>query len=317
MAIDIFNIQPNIIDPSIKGKIFWFYGEPGTRKTTVAAHFPSPLLLATEYGYKFINGVKAANLTNWNDMRQIYRQLKTEEAQQMYKTIVFDRADTLYDYCKEYIIKMWNSNLKSGEPIRDLNETPYSSGYSMARKEFNSVIKGLESLGYGLVFITHDKVDMEKITKQDLENNAAKVLRGYTDFIFLLRKEKIDNKDTVIAYSQMVGADSKSRVRYFTPKFEFNYENLEKELKLAIDKQIQMEGIKVAVQEKQKTEERGLEEIKTSVINLAQNLQKTPKWEGVVNTITTIMQGTPISKAEEEHREKLLILETYLIGIED
>lgn len=63
MAIDILTIKPNVIDPSINGKIFWFYGEPGTRKTSVAACFPSPLLVATERGYKFINGVKAANVS--------------------------------------------------------------------------------------------------------------------------------------------------------------------------------------------------------------------------------------------------------------
>lgn len=309
--IDLKNIQPHVIDPSLNGKIFWFYGEPSTRKTTVASKFPKSLIIATEKGYKFINGAMAVDINSWNDMRQIYRQLKDEEIKSKFNTIVYDRADTLYDYCKEYICKT--------NGINDLGELPYSQGYIKARKEFNSIVKGIENLGYGMVFITHDKVDMEKVTKQDLENNAAKVIRGYADFIFLVKKEKVDDKDTVIAYSQMVSAESKSRLRYFTPSFEFTFENLQEELEKSINKQIEMEGIEVKIQKTKINETRSFDKLRQDVIDLYTTFAE--KEHSALADIQTViqnqMQGVPISKANETFYDQLLTIETYMLGIED
>lgn len=309
--IDLKELTPNIIDPSLRGKIFWFYGEPSTRKTSVASKFPNALLVATERGYKFINGVIAADVNSWNDMRQIYRQLKDDEIKNKFSTIVFDRADTLYDYCKEYICKT--------NGISDLGELAYSQGYTKARKEFNSIIKGIEGLGYGMVFITHDKVDMEKVTKQDLENNAAKVLRGYADFIFLLRKENVNDHDTVVAYSQILGADSKSRPRYFAPQFEFTFDNLQEELKKSIDKQIEMEGIEVKVQETKRTEGRDFETLRDDVIRLYSEFaaKEHSALPDIQSVIQAQMQGVPVSKANESFYDQLLTIETYILGIED
>lgn len=312
MAVgNLTELSPNIIDPSLNGKIFWFYGEPGTRKTSIAAKFPGALLIATENGYKFINGVYAQRISSWNEMKQVYRQLKQQEVQEKFKTIVFDRADSLYEYCKQYICSIKN--------IQDLGDLAYSAGYSAARREFNSIIKGIESLGYGMVFITHDKVDMEKQTKQDLENNAAKVLRGYADFTFLLKKEEKEGAETVVAYSQREESDTKTRARYFTPSFEFTYENLCKELELAIEKQVQMEGIEVKIQDKIKEEQRLFNEIQESVIKIYTHLIQIEhaKLPEIAEVINNQMQGVKLSEAPESYYEKLLVIETYLLGIDD
>jgi len=311
MAVgNLMELTPHVIDPSLNGKIFWFYGEPSTRKTSVATKFPGALLLATENGYKFINGVIAQRISSWGEVKQVYRQLKNPEVQEKFKTIVFDRADTLYDYCKQYICSI--------KGISDLGELAYSAGYTAAKKEFNSIIKGIESLGYGMVFITHDKVDMEKQTKQDLENNAAKVLRGYADFTFLLKKEVLNDVDTVVAYSQRNESDTKTRARYFTSSFEFTYENLEKELRNAIEKQIQMEGIEVQVRERQVEQTRSFEEVKESVIQLYTHFVQIEhaEVENINDIIAGQMQGVRISQAPESYYEKLLVIETYLLGIE-
>lgn len=311
MAVgNLMELTPHVIDPSLNGKIFWFYGEPSTRKTSVATKFPGALLLATENGYKFINGVIAQRISSWGEVKQVYRQLKNPEVQEKFKTIVFDRADTLYDYCKQYICSI--------KGISDLGELAYSAGYTAAKKEFNSIIKGIESLGYGMVFITHDKVDMEKQTKQDLENNAAKVLKGYADFTFLLKKEVLNDVDTVVAYSQRNESDTKTRARYFTSSFEFTYENLEKELRNAIEKQIQMEGIEVQVKERQVEQTRSFEEVKESVIQLYTHFVQIEhaEVENINDIIAGQMQGVRISQAPESYYEKLLVIETYLLGIE-
>ena len=170
-----------------------------------------------------------------------------------------------------------------------------------------------------MVFITHDKVDMEKQTKQDLENNAAKVLRGYADFTFLLKKETIDGAETVIAYSQKDESDTKTRARYFTASFEFTYENLCKELKSAIDKQIQMEGIEVKVQNAKVEEQRTFAEVQESVIKMYTHFIQIEHAElpNIEAVIAGQMQGVRLSQAPESYYDRLLVIETYLMGIED
>jgi hypothetical protein len=159
---------------------------------------------------------------------------------------------------------------------------------------------------------------MEKQTKQDLENNAAKVLRGYADFTFLLKKETVEDVDTVIAYSQRNESDTKRRARYFTASFEFTYENLQKELKSAIDKQIQMEGIEVQVRERQVEQTRSFDELRDSVIQLYTHFIQIEHAE--INNINDViagqMQGVRLSQAPESYYDKLLVIEAYLLGIE-
>lgn len=308
--IDLMSIKPHVIDPSLNGKIFWFYGEPGTRKTSVAAKFPQSLIIATENGYKFINGVRAQNISNWNEMKQVYRQLKDKEVMQAYRTIVFDRADTLYEYCKTYICAI--------KGISDLGELAFSAGYRAAKNEFNSVIKGIESLGYGIIFITHDKIDMEKQTRQDMESSAAKVLKGYTDFIFLLKKEVVEERQTVVAYSQKVETDTKARLRYFVPSFEFTFENLQKELESAVQKQIQMEGIEVEIKERMIEEKRSLEEVRNSVIQLYSEFKESDhaKLPDIESVIMTQLPGIRISQTNESYYDKLLTIEAFMLDIE-
>lgn len=311
MVEDILSLQPYVIDPSLQGKIFWFYGGPGTRKTTIASRFPKPLFLASEKGYKFINGVFKVDIQNWNDIRQVYRQLKEQEVQDRYKTIVFDRADTIYDYCKDYICKT--------NGIKELGELPYSQGFTKAKKEFSSIIKGIENLGYGIVFITHEKTDINKLTTQDLENTAAKVIRGFSDFIFLLRREVLEERQTVVAYTQLVDTDTKSRPRYFTDRFEFTFENLQNELNKAIQKQIEMEGIETRIAEKKSEEVRSFDEIRNSVISLYTKFktEEHSMLADIERVIQIQMQGVRISQANESFYDSLLTIETYMLSIEE
>ena len=47
MAIDIFNIKPNIVTRDLSGKRFLFYGGGKSGRTTNACKFPEPILLAS------------------------------------------------------------------------------------------------------------------------------------------------------------------------------------------------------------------------------------------------------------------------------
>lgn len=314
MASDLLNIQPYVIDPSLEGKIFWFYGEAGTRKTSVAAKFPSALILATERGYKYINGCYAKDIASWNEFKRVLVELKDDEVRTKFKTLVFDRIDTLYEMCIKYVLARLG--------VDDLSGAGYGKGWKTLKDELKNTFRTIENLGYGIVFISHDKditKNMEKVgSKLDLEKTGALIFKGMCDFIFNVRKEITeDGRQTVMAYSDCIDAESKKRPRYFTSKFEFTFENLKKEHEEAIKKQINMEGCEVRVQEHKESEKRSIEEIKKSILELATPYRDTPKMEEINECMNIQLQSANFKEVGQSYYDELLVIETFLIGLAD
>lgn len=66
-------------------------------KTTIATKFPDHLLLAFEKGYNAIPGAMAQPINSWSEFRKVLRQLKDEEIQKKFSTIIIDTAK---DVCR-------------------------------------------------------------------------------------------------------------------------------------------------------------------------------------------------------------------------
>lgn len=101
MAIDIFNIKPNVVSRDLSGKSFFFYGERKSGKTTNACKFPKPILLAYEKGYGLLPGVIAQPINSWKEGLEVKKQLlkdaqaveNGEKAETVFKTVVVDTAN--------------------------------------------------------------------------------------------------------------------------------------------------------------------------------------------------------------------------------
>ena len=64
---------------------------------------PNSLLLAYERGYNALPGVIAQDITSWTEMKQVYKELKKPEVQEVYKALVVDTIDIAADMCQKYI----------------------------------------------------------------------------------------------------------------------------------------------------------------------------------------------------------------------
>ena len=234
----------------------------------------------------------------------------------MYDTVVFDRADTIYNYCYDYTLKQLN--------VTNPSEIAYGNGWKAIEREWIKAMNKVEAEGYGIIFITHDKDIMnQKLeyvgTKIKLESQAANVIRGMTDFIFNLRKEVVDGYQTVMAYSDLTSVETKKRARYFTEKFEFTFENLEKELQIAMEKQIKIEGIAVEVQERKELKERPFEEVRANVLRMIQECTEkdSPHLGDITQLVKTQLQGNRISSVGEGYYNQMLVIEAFLLSILD
>lgn len=321
--MDLLNIKPNVISDSVSDKIFLFYGEGGTRKTTVGGNFDNSIIAAFEIGFKFISGAIAKPIRSWTDFKAFLRELRKDEVKARYETVVIDTVTIAYSMCSDYVL----APLGASDP----GELKYGLGWRAIRKEFEKAILSIPQMGYGLVLIAHADEMVEDSTntvkaKVDIDKRPAAIIKGLADFIFYTRKEYRDGSEerpedlTVYAYSGLMDIESKSRSRYFTRRFEFTYENLVQELKNAVEKQKKVEGVS-AVSEKSDlhtVEEEDFETLRDSVLELATRLLESEAAQIAEQKILEIMpDGVRISKASPLLHKNLQILESELLDIEE
>lgn len=319
--MNLLDIKPHVISEDLSDKIFLFYGEAGTRKTTVGAAFDGSLLAAFEIGYKFISGVRAVPITNWVEFKQLLRELKKPEVKEEYKVIVVDTISLAYSSCTKFVLAQYG--------VSDPGDIGFGKGWRAVRKEFEEAILSIPQMGYGLVLIAHADEMEEKDSikaKVDIDKRPASIIKGLADFIFYVRNEYRDDSEgntpdnqTVYAYNKLVQIETKTRSRYFSPRFEFTYENLEFEMKRAIEEQKKVEGIVTvkATSSLHEIHEGDFEQLQLDVINLATGLLNNPiTAEKTYSRIESLFNGVRLSETTELHRPKLEILLAELSDIQ-
>lgn len=249
--INIFEIKRNIVNRNLLGYSFLFYGDPKTGKTTIASKFPKALLLAFEKGYMAIPGVMAQPINNWSEFKKVLKQLKEDQAKEMFETIVLDTGDIAYDYVIDYVC----ANAKradGGYGVDAIGDIGYGKGYGMAEKEFDESLRSIVQMGYGLVIISHavDKsitdangVEYSRIMPT-MDKRAVKIVSRMTDVIGYARPITQDDGTTVTKLFMrgntrfMAG----SRFKYTPDVIDFNYQSLVNAIGDAIDKQAAEDG---------------------------------------------------------------------------
>ena len=128
MAIDLLSIKPNKVSRDLSGYTIYIYGAGGTGKTTLASQLDRALLVAFEIGYKAIPGIRAQDIKTWAEFKQLVRELKKPEVQEVFKSICIDTIDIATDLCEKYIC--------SREGVEKLADIPWGGGWKMMKKEF-------------------------------------------------------------------------------------------------------------------------------------------------------------------------------------
>jgi len=310
MAINLDDVKPNVVTADPVSKIWLFYGEMGTRKTSVACAFPNHLLIAYDIGYKFINGANALPVQNWNDFKSVTKQLDLQKNKDRFSTVIIDTAGKCYQACYKYMCNQMG--------VSDPTEAgKYGIGWKKIRDEFETTIYSIAQKGYGVILLAHsDEVEKEDSTtkqkyiqtKIDTDRRPEIIIKQMSDFVFYLHKEikPETNEPTVYAYTNLVQIDTKTRSRYFSPKFEFTYENLCAELENAVAKQYEMENLArpenyVEINPYVK-EAVNFAELKAKVISLAQDLLGCGNISAENDTTTLLsnmFKGVPVSQVEE------------------
>ena len=247
MAIDIFNIQPTTISRDLKGKFVCIYSLPKVGKTSMACQFPKNLLLAFEKGYNAIAGVKPIDVTKWSDLKLVLRQLEKPEARLLYDTVTIDTVGIAWEMCEQFVCAQ--------NGVQKIADIPWGGGYSACKKEFESCLRKITQLGYGLVIIAHvDKRTEKRADDSEVEilgpaipKRAYEIVNQLVDIIGYIDVtwDEEGNSERWLYTRKTPTVMAGSRFKYLAPKIKFGYQELVNAISDAIDQSEKLDGAMV------------------------------------------------------------------------
>lgn len=256
MAINLLGLQPHKVSRDLSGYITFIYGPPKVGKTTLATQMPGALLLAFERGYNAIPGIIAQDVNTWGEMKQIFRELKKPEVQEVYKTIIVDTVDIAADLCQKYICNQLG--------IDNMGDGGWgTNSWSKYKKEFEDVFRGLTMMGYAVVFISHSKTGTDKdqtgkefgFTKPTTQSSALQIIENMADIYCYARmylgSDGEEKRVLTLRSPAGSGISCGSRFKHITPEIPLSYESLTKAIGEAIDKEAKEHDNKFVTNERE------------------------------------------------------------------
>lgn len=247
MALDLLNLQPSVISRDLKGKFVCIYSIPKAGKTSLACQFPKNLLLGFEHGWNAISGAMAVDITKWADFKLYLRQLEKPELKEKFNTITIDTVGLAWEMCEQYIC--------SQNSVQKISDIPWGGGYAACKKEFESCLRKITQLGYGLVIIAHSEKRVEKrsddseveilgpaIPKRayDIVNQLVDII-GYIDVTW----DEEGGSERWLYTRKTPTIMAGSRFKYLPPKIKFGYEELVDAISKAIEDSERLDGAMV------------------------------------------------------------------------
>ena len=302
MAIDIFNIQPTTISRDLKGKFVCIYSLPKVGKTSMACQFPKNLLCAFEKGYNAIAGIKPIDITKWSDFKLVLRQLEKPEARQLYDTVTLDTVGIAWEMCDQFICAQ--------NGVQKIADIPWGGGYAACKKEFESCLRKITQLGYGLVIIAHvDKRTEKRADDSEVEilgpaipKRAYEIVNQLVDIIGYIDVtwDEEGNSERWLYTRKTPTVMAGSRFKYLAPKIKFGYQELVDAISDAIDKSEKLDGATVVETTELIMEEAlNYKEIRTEASKLWQQLvEKDEENAGIILKKVEMIFGRPMKLSE-------------------
>ena len=236
MIVDLLNLQPQVISRDLRSKYLLLAGPPKIGKTEFCTLAPDSLILAFEMGANGRPNARVQPIDTWSTFKLVLRQLAKPEVKEKFSTVCVDTVGIAYDLCEQFICAQGG--------VQKIGDIPYGQGYSSLSKEFESALRQITMMGYGLIMTCHLKEtsnDEGEIVgyKPDLNNRCLKIVNGLVDIIGVITQtwsEKGESQRWIQTRSTPT-IFAGSRYKYLAPRIPFGYNQFLQALGEAIDKE--------------------------------------------------------------------------------
>lgn len=242
----LWEVEKNVISRDLKGKYVLLYGKPKSGKTTAACSFPDAVLLAFEKGYNAIGNAYPFDINKWSDFKMALRDLEDARAKERFKTVIIDTVSICWELCEKFVCQQ--------NGVQKISDIPWGAGYTACKKEFETSIRRITQLGYGVVLIAHSASRVEKtadgsdieIISPDLPKRASEVCNGIVDIIGYIGNEWVNGERKRWLYTRETPTlFAGSRFKYMPDKIPFGYDELVNAIADAIEMEEKRDGATV------------------------------------------------------------------------
>ena len=298
MIVDLLAIQPQVISRDLRSKYLLLAGAPKIGKTEFCTLAPDALVLAFEIGTNARPGAMIQKIDTWGTFKSVLRQLEKAEVKQKFSTVCIDTVTIAYDLCEQFICAQ--------NGVQKIGDIPYGGGYAALSKEFDSALRKITMLGYGLILTCHLKENTDddgKIIgyKPDLNNRCLKVVNGLVDIIGVITQtwdEKGESHRWIQTRSTPT-ITAGSRYKYLAPRIPFGYQEFLNALGEAIDKEQELGAEVTDTAPVNVIEKPSYKAIREEASNLWRTLiEKDPDNAPIILKKVEIIFGRPIKLSE-------------------
>ena len=149
--------------------------------------------------------------------------------------------------------------------VQSVRDIPWGQGWTLTKKEFETCLRKITMLGYGLVLISHIETRKEKLADDteieilapSMPRRCYEVVNQIVDIIGYIATEwdEDGNSQRWLYTRQTPTVMAGSRFPYLAPKIKLGYDELVKAINDAIDQQRDKDGATVVDKIEQKQEE--------------------------------------------------------------
>lgn len=192
------------------------------------------------------------------DFKLVLRQLEKPEAKEMYDTITIDTIGIAWDLCEQYICAQ--------NGVQKISDIAWGGGYSACKKEFESCLRKITQLGYGLVIIAHVEKRIEKraddseieILGPAIPKRAYEIVNQLVDIIGYIdiTWDAEGNSERWLYTRKTPTVMAGSRFKYLSPRIKFGYQELVDAIADAIEKSEELDGAQVVDKQERVVEDK-------------------------------------------------------------
>ena len=192
------------------------------------------------------------------DFKLVLRQLEKPEAREMYDTITIDTVGIAWEMCEQYICAQ--------NGVQKIGDIAWGGGYSACKKEFESCLRKITQLGYGIVIIAHVEKRIEKraddseveILGPAIPKRAYEIVNQLVDIIGYIdiQWDEKGNSTRYLYTRKTPTVMAGSRFKYLKAKIPFGYKELADAITDAIEKSEKLDGATVVDKTVQNVEEK-------------------------------------------------------------
>lgn len=150
-------VMVDALDPSIKGKAFFFYGLSDTGKTSQLTKLPNPVLMPLEKEGGAVAGVIKLPTRSWSDVERHLNLLKSKQWTNILNStdepicIIIDGAEKLARYAERKVC--------ADAKVAEISQAgTRGKGYKKLENLVINFITDLLNLDYAVIFIGHETV---------------------------------------------------------------------------------------------------------------------------------------------------------------